>query len=271
MVAAVAWAGGRLFGGLTRAVLRRVSAHTASTWDDKLLESISPPIKAAWTLVIFWTLGHSLGLSLPAERLIGNLVRGLSVATLFWAIWRSVNVIVGMILSRPWAASNPSTRHLLTIGANLAKGAIGVLGGLALLAAFGYPVTTLLCGPGHRHLALAFGAQKTVENLFGSMSLAVNQPFRVGDFVKVEDFMGTVEDIGLRSTRTGHWIARSSASRTASSPISASNRSPSGMACASRRRLGSNTARPAPSCSRCSKASSGSSARTRRSGRGRWS
>jgi len=46
-----------------------------------------------------------------------------------------------------------------------------------------------------------FGAQKTVENLFGSISLAVDQPFLVGDFVKVEDFVGTVEDIGLRSTR----------------------------------------------------------------------
>ena len=201
VVAVAAWAGGRLLGGLTRAVLRRISTHTASTWDDQLLDSVGPPIGAAWTLVIFWTLSHSLGLSLAAERLIGNLVRGLSVATLFWAMWRSVNVIVGMILSRPWAAGNPSTRHLLTIGGNLAKGVIGVLGGLALLAAFGYPVTTLLAGLGIGGLALAFGAQKTVENLFGSMSLAVDQPFRVGDFVKVEDFTGTVEDIGLRSTR----------------------------------------------------------------------
>ena len=72
---------------------------------------------------------------------------------------------------------------------------------LAILAAFGYQVTTVLAGLGIGGLALAFGAQKTVENLFGSMALAVDQPIRVGDFVKVEDFVGTVEDIGLRSTR----------------------------------------------------------------------
>jgi MscS family membrane protein len=70
-----------------------------------------------------------------------------------------------------------------------------------VLSAFGFPIGTLLAGLGIGGLALAFGAQKTVENLFGSVSLAVDQPFRVGDFVKVDDFVGTVEDIGLRSTR----------------------------------------------------------------------
>lgn len=70
-----------------------------------------------------------------------------------------------------------------------------------MLAVFGYPIGTVLAGLGIGGLALAFGAQKTIENVFGSFSLAVDQPFRVGDFVKVEDFVGTVEDIGLRSTR----------------------------------------------------------------------
>ena len=56
-------------------------------------------------------------------------------------------------------------------------------------------------GLGIGGLALAFGAQKTIENLFGSISLAADQPFRVGDFVKIEDFTGNVERIGMRSTQ----------------------------------------------------------------------
>jgi MscS family membrane protein len=199
--AVMAWFGGRLLDRVTRAVLRRISRHTSTLWDDQMVNSLGPPIGVAWTLLVFAVLGRSIGLSVPAERIIGHAVRGAAVATLFWALWRSVNVVVGLTLSRPWASSNPSTRHLLTIGANLLKGAIAALGGLALLAAFGYPVTTLLAGLGIGGLAFAFGAQKTVENLFGSMAMAVDQPFRVGDFVKVEDFVGTVEDIGLRSTR----------------------------------------------------------------------
>ena len=78
---------------------------------------------------------------------------------------------------------------------------MAVGGVLATLAAFGYPVTTVLAGLGIGGVALAFGAQKTVENLFGSVALAVDQPFRLGDFVKIEDFVGNVERIGMRSTQ----------------------------------------------------------------------
>jgi MscS family membrane protein len=62
-------------------------------------------------------------------------------------------------------------------------------------------VTSVLAGLGLGGLALALGAQKTLENVFGAFALAVDQPFREGDFVKVGDLMGTVESIGLRSTR----------------------------------------------------------------------
>jgi MscS family membrane protein len=77
---------------------------------------------------------------------------------------------------------------------------VAVGGLVATLAALGYPVATVLAGLGIGGLALAFGAQKTIENLFGSISLAADQPFRVGDFVKVGAFTGNVERIGMRST-----------------------------------------------------------------------
>jgi MscS family membrane protein len=201
LAAGVAWLVGGVLGRITRALLRRVSARTATSWDDRLFESIGSPLVAAWTLALFALLGHSIGLSVPAERIVSHLVNAGTVVTVFWLLWRAVNVSVELALTQAWALANPSARHLLTIGSNLLKGAIAGLGGLALLAAFGYPVTTLLAGLGIGGLAFAFGAQKTVENLFGSIALAVDQPMRVGDFVKVEDFVGTVEDIGLRSTR----------------------------------------------------------------------
>jgi MscS family membrane protein len=65
----------------------------------------------------------------------------------------------------------------------------------------GYPVTSLIVGLGIGGLVVALAAQKTEENLFGAFSIGVDQPFRQGDFVRVDDFVGTVEPIGLRSTR----------------------------------------------------------------------
>ena len=76
-----------------------------------------------------------------------------------------------------------------------------VTGAVTTAATFGYPVTTVVAGLGIGGIAFAFGAQKTVEHLFGSIALATDQPCRVGDTVKVDDIIGTVEHIGARSTR----------------------------------------------------------------------
>jgi MscS family membrane protein len=76
------------------------------------------------------------------------------------------------------------------------------LGAVAVLNELGFKVASLLAGVGIGGIALALAAQKTVENVFGSVSIGVDQPFRVGDYVKIEDAVaGTVETIGFRSTR----------------------------------------------------------------------
>jgi MscS family membrane protein len=73
--------------------------------------------------------------------------------------------------------------------------------GIAMLQTAGVNVTGILAGLGIGGLAVALAAQKTVENLFGGISLALDQPLRVGDFCRFGDRVGTVEEIGLRSTR----------------------------------------------------------------------
>jgi len=71
-------------------------------------------------------------------------------------------------------------------------------------------ITTLLAGAGVAGLAVAFAAQDTIANFFGSIMLIIDKPFAVGEFIKVDTFSGTVERVGLRSTRLrtleGHLI-----------------------------------------------------------------
>jgi MscS family membrane protein len=105
------------------------------------------------------------------------------------------------LIERPWALANPSARSLLSVTRNLARVFVAVTGLVAALNALGYPVATVLAGLGIGGIAIAFGAQKTIENLFGSISIAADQPFRVGDLVKIEDISGVVERIGMRSTQ----------------------------------------------------------------------
>jgi hypothetical protein len=101
----------------------------------------------------------------------------------------------------PWGLTHVASRSLLSLGARIGKVALGIMALVAVISELGYPVTSLIAGLGIGGLAFALASQKTVENLFGAFSIGVDQPFCEGDFIKVEDFSGTVEAIGLRSTR----------------------------------------------------------------------
>jgi MscS family membrane protein len=112
-----------------------------------------------------------------------------------------VDSAVESVRESRWGMIESSTRSLVQIGQRLAKAILAALVLVAVLAELGYPVAGLVAGLGIGGLALALAAQKTVENLFGSLALAVDRPFGVGDFVRIEDLVGTVEVVGLRSTR----------------------------------------------------------------------
>ncbi|CAN5127286.1 hypothetical protein BH11PSE9_BH11PSE9_26050 [soil metagenome] len=196
-----AWALGTLLGSITRAALRRIVDASALVWTKQVVQHIGAPLTLVWALNVFWFGARYLALTDPAYESLDSFATAGMVFALFWALWRSSGVIVEQLLLRPWAQRSASARTVVQVGSNFARSAIFSLGGLAVLAAGGYPVGTLLAGLGICGLAIAFGAQKTIENVFGSLSLVVDQPFRVGDFVSVDNFLGTVEDIGLRSTR----------------------------------------------------------------------
>jgi MscS family membrane protein len=76
-----------------------------------------------------------------------------------------------------------------------------IVGLLLLLYLAGVDLTAALTGLGVGGIAIGFGAQKTIENLFGGVMVISDKPVNVGDACKVGEFVGTVEDIGIRSTR----------------------------------------------------------------------
>ena len=76
-----------------------------------------------------------------------------------------------------------------------------IIGALVILYIAGINIAAALTGLGIGGIAIAFAAQKTLENLFGGIMIISDQPVRVGDFCRAGDYLGTVENIGLRSTR----------------------------------------------------------------------
>ncbi|HWH51414.1 MAG TPA: mechanosensitive ion channel family protein [Gemmatimonadaceae bacterium] len=197
----VAIAIGTVAGRLLKRGLLIATRRTDTLWDDIVLERLGPPLIGLCTFVSAAALVPLLGLYAPAQAIAYRGLRVSFAAVAFWAVWRLVDVGRQLIASSRWAAALPASRSLVPLGARVAKVVVAALGAVLILSTLGYPVASLVAGLGIGGLALALAAQKTVENLFGAFSIGIDQPFREGDFVKVDDFVGTVEAIGLRSTR----------------------------------------------------------------------
>lgn len=142
-----------------------------------------------------------LGLYQPAHQFLNRWCSAFLLIAVFWALWRGVELSRRTVSSSRWARESLSAGSLLSLGARLAKFAVAAAAFVFVLSQLGYQATTILTGLGIGGVALALAAQKTVENLFGTFSLAIDQPFREGDTIKVDGIDGIVEVVGLRSTR----------------------------------------------------------------------
>ncbi len=190
-----------LLGKLSSVLLMRLARGRKTEGDDKIVLRLDGPLKVWWAALLGKILLPVLGLSDGVE---GGFQRALKVAlglAFFWGVLSAVTAWTEHFAVSSFAQSRPGSRALVNLFGRIARVALVVLAILATLSELGYSVTSLLAGLGLGGLALALGAQKTLENVFGAFALAVDQPFREGDFVKIEDFVGTVENIGLRSTR----------------------------------------------------------------------
>ncbi len=194
-------AGGVVLERVMYLALHALLRRTQVTWDERLLTHLRPAFVLLWCLVLVRA-GLPWVEAAPAvEARVVALLRPLGIVGLLWLLVRTVVFGQREVEGTAWLAQRPGMRSLLPLGSRLLRALFVVLAGLAVASALGYPVTTVLAGLGIGGIAVAFGAQKTVEHLFGSIALASDQPMRVGDTIRVGPWEGEVEAIGLRSTR----------------------------------------------------------------------
>ncbi len=118
-----------------------------------------------------------------------------------WIVWGIVQWFLRRVRNRALAYGHAGTGSLMLLGERLLKAAIFLTGLFVVLGSLGVNLTTALAGVGIGGLAIGFGAQQTIANLFGGVSVLGDEVIRVGDVCTFGDRTGTVEDIGLRSTR----------------------------------------------------------------------
>jgi MscS family membrane protein len=120
---------------------------------------------------------------------------------LAWAGSAAIDFVAERWRSRLDPRMRAMTYSVLPLGRQVVKLSLFLIAILAVVSAWGYNTGTILAGLGVGGLAIALAAQKTIENLFGGISVIGDRPVLVGDFCRFGSHLGTVMDIGLRSTR----------------------------------------------------------------------
>ncbi len=193
---------GRIAGRVVIWVAFRLAVRTATPWDDAAVQRLGRPIRFLGKVLVARALLPLLELPAAATSLGHDVLLAALGVGVIWSAASIVDVVVSRLAQSPWAVKRPASRALLSLAGRTTKVLLLIIAAITFLSSVGLPVGSLIAGVGIGGIALAFGAQKTIENLFGAFALGIDQPLREGDFVRTDpDTLGTVEVIGLRSTR----------------------------------------------------------------------
>jgi len=186
---------------LLRPLVRAIRRGGAETKVTRFIEASAGPVRLLIMLVLFSVAIQALGFSVVARYrslFVAHLGIWLAIA---WLLWRWVDAAGEVILNQVSRYGQLTAYSAISFFNRLVKGLLFVLVIAYLLRAFGVDVTAGLAALGVGGIAIALGAQKLIENLIGSLTLVADRPVNVGDFCRFGDKLGTIEEIGIRSTR----------------------------------------------------------------------
>jgi len=187
--------------GLLVRVVGRIRRHQAVPARWRAWFALSAPTAFLLTVGFHRMFAPLIGIPLLYRFLYDRASILLLLCGIVWWLWRVVDLGAETVREK-LAADHPRTaQSMYTFGRRILKGAVLGLALLVGLGAMGVDLSATLAGLGIGGVALAFAAQKTLENIFGGVSVLSDRSIVVGDFCKIGPHTGQVEDVGLRTTQ----------------------------------------------------------------------
>ncbi|MHB9056089.1 MAG: mechanosensitive ion channel family protein [Paludibacteraceae bacterium] len=194
--------------------LKVLDKRTKSHLDNILARTLETPLKVGIILVAIWTALSRLDLSKSFDDAIYKAYQILTVLNITWFLVHLVNGLISEYFNRrnQQAVENENKihfdSHLVTLIRKLTMFLIWTIGIVTALNNVGLDLKAILGTLGISGIAIALAAQDTVKNIFGGFTILLDGTFRIGDTVKIGEFEGTVEDIGVRSTKIRNYDRR---------------------------------------------------------------
>jgi MscS family membrane protein len=180
--------------------LKKLASKTETTLDDKLFPAMEPPTATLVMIGGIYAALTVLQVSAQVDRWVLNGAKISALAVVLWGIIRAGAALLSHAEELAHERQMTVATFMPLIKKTLFIFAV-IFSVLVIAQSQGLPVQSFLAGLGIGGLAFALAAQDTIANLFGSFVVVVDQPFKVGDVVRIANHEGKVEEIGLRSTK----------------------------------------------------------------------
>lgn len=185
--------------------LYRLTLITKFKHDEVMLKALEKPVSLLLLWIGFFLAVLVLPLNPSLATVVDDLFRGTTMVIIIWAVIRIIDVMAEIL--DDVASSKDSALHgFVPVVRKSMKAFIIVIGALMVIDNLGYNVSGIIATLGLGGAALAFASKDTIGNLFGTLMIMLDRPFKVGDWIIVGNQVdGDVESIGLRSTKVRTW------------------------------------------------------------------
>jgi MscS family membrane protein len=188
----------KLFATLVIQVLHPFTKSTKNNYDERILLALKGPIAFVFIIIgvrlffalLFWE-----------SDIIEHIINSMIAYNLFWALYELINALRGIVYHFTSRFNPELSYEVGNFILAIIKGIILIIGLAAILQVWGINIGGLIAGLGIGGLAFALAAKDTAANLFGSIALLLDKSIRIGEWIKIGDVEGTVEDIGMRTTK----------------------------------------------------------------------
>ena len=200
----VALASKRLLAFLLTKLLEPLTRRTANDLDDQLLACVRKPLELLFLIVGLFVAVQILQLPTePTDVRAGAfaVLRALIAVAGGWALFNMAGVFGQYLEALSAKTENDLDDHLVPFVRKSLRVLIVILAGIMVIQNLGYSTSGLLASLGIGGMALAFASKDALANVFGSLMIIFDRPFKVGDAVTAGDMEGVVEEVGFRSTK----------------------------------------------------------------------
>jgi len=191
----------RIFEFVLDNYIRRLTKKTTFTWDDDLLEGVERPVGFIFLMVFFALTYTNLRLPVTINLYLSTILEIAISVGVVWLFYNLSGVFAKYLTVITNRTENKLDDQLVPLIRKSLRFFVITMGVILILQNNGYNVASLIAGLGIGGLAVALAARDTLANFFGSITIFLDRPFRIGDWIKIGNVEGIVEEVGFRSTR----------------------------------------------------------------------